>query len=287
MLKRTVPKMIDIELRLDRSLKTISADPAQLQQVVMNLAVNARDAMPHGGRLVIETENVRLDEQYVKSHSGTRSGEHVMLSVSDTGRGMKKETVERIFEPFFTTKEVGQGTGLGLAIVYGIVKNHGGGIDCYSEPGRGTTFKIFLPSIERKLTNDDAEQKKSLVGGSETILIIDDEKQIRRLGEQILIMHGYSVLSASDGREGLEIFAKEKKRIDLIILDLIMPEMGGRECLLEILKIDPSAKVLIASGYAADGEIETSIEEGAKASIRKPFEAHRMLEKVRQVLDRT
>ena len=286
LLRRTIPKMIDIELRLAEVLRPIMADPTQLQQVVMNLAVNSRDAMNDAGRLVIHTENVHLDAEYCRTHVGIAPGEYVLLAVSDTGCGMPKEMVDRVFEPFFTTKEVGKGTGLGLALVYGIVQNHGGCVMCYSEPGHGTTFKIFLPVADQADKGDEpAEIRQALVGGSETILLIDDEAPVREFGAQILTRFGYTVLTASDGKRGLDVFRRDKERIDLIILDLIMPGMSGRECLTDIMKTDPSTKVLIASGYATNGQIDASLDEGASASIRKPYEARQLLEEVRRVLD--
>ncbi len=285
MLTRTIPKMIDIQLRLDDNLATVNADPAHLQQVVMNLAVNARDAMPDGGKLVIETRNVHLDEHYCKTHLGTKPGDYVVLAVSDTGRGMDKDQVKHIFEPFFTTKEAGKGTGLGLSIVYGIVRNHGGNIMCYSEPGQGTTFKIYLPAIAKHRAGGRLADKDEPVGGHETLLLIDDEEPIRRLGAEILSRFGYTVLTADNGREGLQQYKKRQKEISLTILDLIMPEMSGRDCLREILKVNPSAKILVASGYAANGHIDKALEEGAIASIQKPYEAKTFLELVRHVLD--
>jgi two-component system cell cycle sensor histidine kinase/response regulator CckA len=287
MLKRTIPRMIDITLDLAADIRTVSADPAQLQQVLMNLALNARDAMPEGGTLSIETRNVHLDREYSKSHYGLKPGEYVLLSVADTGTGMDRKTVEHIFDPFFTTKEAGEGTGLGLSIVYGIIRNHGGNVFCYSEPGEGTVFKIYLPSIETNRQEGKIRQADDLAGGAETILLVDDEESVRMLGEKILTKFGYQVLSASNGREGLEVFARAKDRISLVILDLIMPEMSGRECLAEILKLDPSMRVIIASGYSANGQIDASLEEGAAASIRKPYDARQLLRMVRRVIDET
>ncbi|MFC1833238.1 PAS domain S-box protein [Thermodesulfobacteriota bacterium] len=285
MLERTIPKMIAIDLEVASDLQVVQVDPGQFQQALMNLAVNARDAMPEGGRLVIQTANVDLDEEYCKAHIGAEPGTHVMLAVSDTGCGMDKDTQEKIFDPFFTTKEVGKGTGLGLSIVFGIVKSHGGTITCYSEPGEGTTFKIYFPAIKQAQGHEVEVQSERLIGGTETILLVDDEDAVRKLGESILRRFGYTVLTASNGLEALEVFQNQKERIPLVILDLIMPEMGGRECLREIMRIDPAAKVLIASGYGANGQIDGALEEGAKTSIRKPYEAKELLRAVRDVLD--
>ena len=285
MLTRTLPKIIEIEMSLADELDTITADPTQLQQVVMNLAVNARDAMPDGGKLFIETRNVYLDEEYCKSHLGIKPGKYVLLSVSDGGLGMDDETQRHIFDPFFTTKETGKGTGLGLSVVFGIIKNHGGNITCYSEEGKGTSFKIYLPTIRKTFEEKELDQADADVYGTETILVVDDEDSVRRLGETMLRKFGYTILTASNGLEGLETFRRNKEAISLVILDLIMPEIDGNRCLREILNIAPSMKVLIASGFAANGQIEVALEEGAKASIRKPYEARQMLETVRKVLD--
>ena len=287
MLKRTIPKMISIQLNLAEDLRTVKADPGQLLQAVMNLAVNARDAMPDGGKIVIETANVHLDADYCKAHHASKPGDYVLLAISDTGCGMDKETREKIFDPFFTTKEIGKGTGLGLSVVYGIVKSHGGNIICYSEPGEGTTFKIYIPAVEQSREPRELDQSGGLVGGTETILLVDDEDSVRMMAVELLQRFGYSVLTASNGREALEVFHKHAESIALVILDLIMPEMGGRECLRELLRIDPDVAVLIASGYGANGQIDGAMEEGAKASIRKPYEARQLLETVRSVLDET
>ncbi len=287
LLERSIPKMISIELHLGEKLKIINADPAQIEQIMMNLGVNARDAMPDSGKLVFETENVILDEEYCKMHLGTTPGEYVVLSVSDTGHGMDRETVEHIFEPFFTTKETGRGTGLGLATVYGIVKSHGGHISCYSEPGQGTTFKIYFPVIEQEReVAREREAEIPVKGGNETILLVDDEEDIRDLGESVLTRFGYTVIMVSDGESALEIYRQEKEKIALVLLDLIMPGMGGSRCLEEILKIDPDARVIIASGYSADGKAKEALESGAVEFIGKPFQLRDMLRKVREVLDK-
>jgi len=285
MLTRTIPRMISIKLDLADDLHTINADPAHLQQVVINLAVNARDAMPDGGTLLIETRNAQLDAEYCKSHLGTNPGRYVLLAVSDNGFGMEKETAEQIFEPFFTTKRPGEGTGLGLSIVYGIVKNHAGNIICYTEPGEGTTFKVYLPTMESEVDTTESADVDTLPRGLETILLVDDEEAVRNSGESILTFFGYSVLTAANGREGLEVYRRKRHEISLVILDLIMPEMSGGDCLLEILRIDPDAKVIIASGYTANGQINQALQEMAKAFLRKPYEAHDVLQLVREVLD--
>jgi two-component system, cell cycle sensor histidine kinase and response regulator CckA len=284
-LERMLPKMILIETRLTKDLWTINGDPTQVDQVIMNLAVNARDAMPEGGKILIETENLFLHEDYCKEHLETAPGPHVLLTLSDTGDGIEKESLPNIFEPFYTTKEVGKGTGLGLSIVYGIVKNHGGQVTCYSEPGEGTVFKIYLPVIENTVKLSVEEEEETVQGGDEKILLVDDEEGIRNLGVQLLEMHGYSVLAAENGEEALAIYQKEKERIDLVILDLIMPGMGGRRCLEELLRLNPQVHVLIASGYSMNGPTRAVIEAGAKGFIRKPYDIRKMLQVVRKTLD--
>jgi PAS domain S-box-containing protein len=286
LLERTIPKMIDIELHLEKEPWIVNADPVQMEQALMNLAVNAKDAMPEGGRLVFETENVTLDEAYCRTHLGVRPGKYMLLSISDSGHGMDKETLEHVFEPFYTTKEVGKGTGLGLSMVYGIVQNHGGYITCYSSQGVGTTFKIYLPLIEGEGEDREVEEMVvAAVGGSETILLVDDEELIRELGVELLGDEGYTVLTASGGESALEIYQQEKEKIDLIILDLILPGIGGGKCLEELLSMNPRAKVIIASGYSANGPMKETIEAGAKGYISKPFDVGHMLKVVREVLD--
>ena len=286
LLERTIPKMIEIELYLSESPAVVSADPIQVEQAIMNLAVNAKDAMPEGGKIVIETEKVKLDEQFCKTHLGARPGEYVLLSISDTGHGMDREILEHVFEPFYTTKDVGKGTGLGLAMVYGIVKNHEGYILCYSEISTGTTFKIYLPALEQSGQRQKPDETKDLFkGGDETILLVDDEEYIRDLGVELLTDAGYHVLTATDGEEGLELYRKEQKNIDLIILDLVIPGMGGKKCYEEILRISPKAKILIVSGYSANGPGKAALEAGARGFVGKPFDVSHLLETIREILD--
>ncbi len=285
MLSRTIPKMIEIRLVLADELAAVNADPTQVDQILMNLAVNARDAMPEGGRLSIQTENVTLDEHYAKTHLGAKPGRYVLLAVSDTGQGMDKETLEHIFEPFFTTKGPGEGTGLGLAMVYGIVKQHGGYIVCYSELSRGTSFKIYFPSLVSDEKLAAAETKKLPRGGSETILVVDDEELLRDLGSRILTKAGYTVITASNGKGALEVYHARGGEISLVILDLIMPEMGGTQCLEGLLRLDPSVKVVIASGYSAYGTTRDALASGARGFVSKPFDISQVLEVVRAVLD--
>ncbi len=285
LLLRTIPRMIGIETNLADNLKTVRADPTQIEQILLNLAVNSRDALPDGGRLVIETENVILDEEYARRHVEVKPGQYVRLTVSDTGCGMDRETTERVFDPFFTTKETGQGTGLGLSTVYGIVKNHGGHITCYSQPGAGTTFKIDFPVLETEIETDVTESGGMPAFGTETILVVDDEEYIRELAQRYLINAGYTILTAGNGIEALAVYRKNQSDISLVILDLIMPEMGGMECLGELLKLDPNVKVLIASGFSPAGPARETIKAGVNGFIDKPFRAREMLRTIRRVLD--
>lgn len=286
MLSRTIPKMVEIRTKLEEGIHTVNADPSQLQQVLINLALNARDAMPGGGTFTIETCNLRLDEAYCRTHLGTKPGDYVLLSVTDDGSGMDSKTKARIFDPFFTTKEMGKGTGLGLSIAYGIIRSHGGHILCYSEPGEGTAFKIYLPAIvEEGISSSKAINIEALKGGTETVLIIDDEEMVRQLAVETLSNFGYRVLSAPDGRQGIDLYRERPDSIDLVILDLIMPEMGGRQCLESILQINASAKVVIASGHSANGQLEDAHRMGSAAIISKPYDVTSLLTLVRQVLD--
>jgi two-component system, cell cycle sensor histidine kinase and response regulator CckA len=286
LLERTIPKMIEVEFRLAEDLKMVNADSGQVEQILMNLVVNAKDAMPDGGKLVVETANVTLDQDYCRIHRVANPGNYVQLTVTDTGHGIDKMTIEHIFEPFYTTKETGKGTGLGLATVYGIVKSHNGHIVCYSEPDEGTTFKIHLPTIDSTQEARKAEDHLTAPeGGSETILLVDDEEPIRSLGTQILEEFGYTVLTAADGESALRLYSEEQEKIDLVILDLIMPGMGGKLCLVELLKINLEAKVAIASGYSPDGPTKEILKNGAKGFISKPYDLRQMLRVVREVLD--
>ncbi len=284
LLRRTIPKMISIELHLSDDLKTVNADPSQMEQILLNLAVNARDAMPGGGRLIIETQNIHLDEEHCRRHLEVKPGNYVRMMVSDTGCGIPTELVERIFEPFYTTKKVGQGTGLGLAMVFGIVKGHGGHILCYSELGIGTIFKIDIPALEGEAESDVAETSEMPAFGTETILVVDDEEDIRELARRYLTRAGYHILMAGDGKEALEVYRQNQSNISLVILDLIMPGMGGKECLGRLLQMNPDVKVLVASGFSADGPARDVIRAGAKGFIDKPFRTKQMLKTIRGVL---
>lgn len=286
-LERTIPKMIDIELHPGGRLWYVNADPVQIEQVVLNLGSNAADAMPEGGRLVVETKNVTLDDDYTRSRMGIEPGKYVQITVSDTGHGIEKEDVEHIFEPFFTTKAIGKGTGLGLASVYGIVKGHGGYIYCYSEIGQGTTFRIYLPAA--RSSKDQTKIKavrKPMATGSERILLVDDEEMIRNYAMRALKRFGYEVLTASNGEEALEIYCKETKTVELVILDIGMPGMGGHKCMRRLMEVNPSVRVIISSGYSKNGSLKETLKSGAAAFVGKPYDLDNLLNTVRMVLDR-
>lgn len=287
LLARTLPKMIAIETHLADDLKIINADSVQVEQMIMNLSINSRDAMPDGGILVIDCRNTILDENYCKRHVDAVPGEYVRLSISDNGKGMDKQILEHVFEPFFTTKKTGKGTGLGLAMVYGIIKNHGGHITCTSEPGKGTTFRVYFPVVEEP--DLDQPQRRSeleqIPYGNETILLVDDEDYLRDLGERLLAKFGYSVLTAPDGETAVQIYREHGTQISLVILDLIMPGIGGKNCLDLILEEDLSARVIIASGYSVDGSTQKELELKTKGFVSKPFELNQMLNMVRKTLD--
>ncbi len=286
LLYRTIPKMIEIELKLEEELRPVQADSNQVEQMLINLAVNAKDAMPDGGKLTITTQNVQVENQFCGECGGHFTGQYVLLRVSDTGHGMSEDVLQHIFEPFFTTKGLADGTGLGLSTVFGIVKMHSGHISCESEVGKGTTFSMYFPAAEEAKPDTEPERKATpIAGGTETILVVDDEPMISELAKRILTNAGYSVLTVGSGKEALQIYAQQKSDIALVILDLIMPEMGGEECLKELLKIDPQVKALIASGLAISGDTKTFLDTEAKGKVAKPFNTRDLLRSVRHVLD--
>ena len=287
LLVRTIPKMIAIETHLGPDLKIISGDPIQIEQIIMNLCINARDAMPDGGRLAITCQNEVLDKRFCQLHVGVVPGEFVRLGITDNGHGMDKQTQKHIFEPFFTTKKTGEGTGLGLAMVYGIVKNHGGHITCESDPGKGTTFSVYFPVIEEARPRPALQdhEAKTTPYGQELILLVDDEDYLRDLGERMLAMFGYTVLKAPDGETAVQIYQERGQEISLVILDLIMPGIGGKNCLDLILEVDPSAKVIIASGYSAAEFDQKDLELKARGFVAKPYELNQLLGMIRKTLD--
>jgi CheY-like chemotaxis protein len=252
----------------------------------MNLATNARDAMPKGGLLTIGTETLDIDEEFIKEHGFGNEGEYALISLTDTGAGMDRETREKIFEPFFTTKEVGKGTGLGLAMVYGIIKQHDGYINVYSEPGRGTTFRIYLPLIQAEAEEIKPEAIQPIETCTETVLLAEDEDVIREFIKKLLEEYGYKVITAVDGQTAINEFKAHKNKIQLLLLDVIMPNRNGREAYEEIKKIRPDIKVLFMSGYPADIIQKHDIIERGFAYIEKPASPTKLLRKIRDILDK-
>lgn len=286
MLRRLIGENIVLKTALDRSLGQVKADPGQIEQIVVNLCVNARDAMPAGGRLTIETTNVSLEQAYRNQQVHIRAGNYVMLSVSDNGCGMDAETQARIFEPFFTTKELGKGTGLGLSTVYGIVKQSEGTVWVYSEVGKGTTFKIYLPRVDEvNQTADQDKQLRRVPRGHETILVVEDEDIVRALSTEILEKQGYHVLSAPNGREGLRLCREFGGRIDLLITDVVMPQMSGRELTAELAVVRPETRVLYMSGFTDDAIVRHGVLDEDVFFIQKPFSPDALAIKTRSVLD--
>lgn len=286
MMRRLIGENIDVITILKPDLGRVKADPGQIEQVIVNLAVNARDAMPEGGKLIIETSNAELDAGYASQHVGTKPGSYVVISVSDAGHGMDAETQAHIFEPFFTTREQGKGTGLGLATVYGIVKQSGGNIWVYSEPGHGTTFKIYLPLLRRR--EDEAGPLPSPPApgrGIETVLLVEDEERVRELVKEVLSKQGYTVLTAGNGEEGLAISQREPRRIDLLLTDVVMPRMSGRELAENLARARPPLKVLYMSGYTDNAILQKGMLDPEMKFIQKPFTPEALARKVREVLD--
>lgn len=283
LLRRTIGEHIEFTAKLSPTLARVKADPNQIEQILMNLAVNARDAMPHGGSLRLETANVRVDEKLAQQHAGLRPGDYVLLAVADTGSGMDLKIQARVFEPFFTTKEKGKGTGLGLATVYGIVKQSDGYISVESAPGQGTTFHIYLPRVEAPAAPAPApSEKPASTTGSETILLVEDEESVRRLARAFLENRGYKVLEARDGAHAVEICEERNQTIHLMVTDVVMPKMGGRELAQRVAVLRPEIRVLFVSGYTGDSLI---LPGPHAAFLEKPFGPADLIKKVREMLD--
>jgi two-component system cell cycle sensor histidine kinase/response regulator CckA len=287
MLRRMIGEDIELIMELHDDLGKVKVDPGQIEQMILNLAVNAKDAMPEGGTLIIEIAMAELDEEYARKHVAVKPGQYVKLSVSDTGFGMAPEVRERVFEPFFTTKEKGKGTGLGLSTVYGIVKQSGGNVWVYSEPGHGTTFKIYLPRVDEPL--DEMRQRAmgtELPGGNETILVVEDEDEVRKLAVRILKKQGYEVLEASHGGEASIICEQQVGTIRLMLTDVVLPVMSGRKLVETLVPLHPEMKVLYMSGYTDNAIAHHGILEKGLSYIQKPFTVEALVRKVREVLDK-
>ena len=287
MLHRLIGEDISLTTRLDPGLALIRADPSQLEQVLLNLAVNARDAMPGGGNLIITTDNAELSDEQLDRHLGASAGSYAMLAVTDTGGGMTREVQRRLFEPFYTTKEAGKGTGLGLATVHGIVKQSGGDIYVYSEVGHGTTFKLYFPRLSESAEADVCPPEKAAIppSGSETLLIAEDDDVLRALGARVLGSLGYKVLVARTGAEALRIVAEHDGAIDLIATDVVMPGMNGSHLVEKVLEARPGIRVLFMSGYTDDEVMRRGVIDGQTAFLQKPFTPDLLAHKVRGVLD--
>jgi two-component system cell cycle sensor histidine kinase/response regulator CckA len=286
MLRRLIGEDIRLTSVLDPALGRVKADPGQIEQIIMNLVVNARDAMPQGGKVTLETRNVELDETYAQAHQEVKPGRYVMLATTDTGSGMTEEVKARIFEPFFTTKEKAKGTGLGLATVYGIVKQSGGFIYVYSEPGAGTVFKVYFPLVTESLTSVASPSAGAKAAtGTETLLLVEDEEGVRMLTRQVLQSYGYKVLDACDGAQAIRSAQQHQGPIDLVVSDVVMPGMGGRQLTERLAALRPAIKVLYLSGYTDDAVVRHGVLTAQTHFLQKPFTPAALANKVREVLD--
>jgi hypothetical protein len=285
MLRRLIGEDVQFATVLGEGTSWVKVDAGQIEQVIMNLAVNARDAMPQGGNLTIETSNIELDESYTKTHPDARAGRFALLAISDTGCGITPEVKARIFEPFFTTKSVGQGTGLGLAVVHGIIKQSGGNIDVYSEVGVGTTFRIYLPAVQQQAAALSDIAREAPSHGSETILLVEDEESVRDLATLVLRECGYTVMTAPEGLAALQLMATCREQVDLLVTDVVMPEMGGRKLAETLLAEHPELRVLFMSGYTDDAVVRHGVLQANANFLQKPFTPNSLADKVRAVLD--
>ena len=286
MLRRIIGEHVTLSLALGTGIDRVLVDPSQLDQIVLNLAVNARDAMPDGGKITIETANKAVDESYIKIHPYAKIGNYVMISVTDTGVGMTPEVRKHIFEPFFTTKDQSKGTGLGLSVVYGAVKQSEGFIEVYSEPDHGACFKIYLPSVEDKQVTDRSLHEGSIPKGTETVLLVEDEDALRELARHILDSYGYNVLVAANGEEALKIFNQQQDKIDLLLTDVVMPGMGGRKLSEQIAAARPTIKTIYMSGYTDDAIVRHGILHDNVNFLQKPFSPQDLAHKVYEVLQK-
>jgi signal transduction histidine kinase len=283
LLKRLLPENVELDLIQASRLPLVKIDGSQVDQVFMNLCVNARDAMPNGGRITIETEQVVVNGAFAKTHPWAKPGRYVLTTVTDTGSGMAQDVVERVFEPFYTTKPQGAGTGLGLAVAYGIVRQHLGMLHCYSEPGVGTTFKVYLPVHSRSASDVGTKIAGAVPRGNERILVAEDDPAVRAVIESILDTAGYRVVAVESGEAACEIAAREP--VDLVLLDVVMPGMTGREALERIRLVRPGARFILSSGYTAQTDTSDPFDAGATTLLEKPYDPDRLLRAVRRALD--
>ncbi len=286
LLQNLIGEQIELKTLLNPDEQIVRADPSQIEQVLMNLCLNAKDAMPHGGRLLITTENVDIDEDYQRAHAYASAGKYVRLSVSDSGVGMDSDTLERIFEPFFTTKEIGKGTGLGLATVYGIVKQHRGFVNVYSEPGQGSVFRVYLPSDAGVPEMPAPQTSEMITRGTEVILVAEDHDALREMAHETLASQGYRPILASDGVEALRLFKAKAKGIQLVILDVVMPGLNGPDAYTQMSAIKPGLPVIFTTGYTAEMvSLNHKIEEGA-SFLQKPYSRQALARAVRNALNK-
>ncbi len=286
-IKDTFPKDIRLEFSIPNDIWTILGDPTQMHQILLNLCVNARDAMPNGGNLTVDVENCVLDEQYAAMNIQAKPGRYVNISVTDSGTGIPPRIVDKIFEPFFTTKDLNKGTGLGLSTVMAIVKSHDGIINVYSEPGKGTTFNVYLPAMEisPEARKEQAEQASLPRGNGETILVVDDEASILTITSQTLQAFGYRVLTATDGAEAVAVYAQHRNEIAVVLTDMMMPVMDGPATIHALRRINPAIKIIAASGLNDNASVARVSEAGIKHFLTKPYTAGTMLKTIRAILD--
>jgi len=287
MLQRILGADVDLVSRPTKPLGRVRVDPSSVEQVIMNLVVNARDAMPTGGKLTMETDNVVLDEAYAQAHLGVKPGPHVMLAVTDTGTGIDSATLSRIFEPFFTTKEQGKGTGLGLSTVFGVVQQSGGSVWVYSEVGKGTTFKVYLPRVDAAVEAVGDTVPPTTLRGTETILLVEDDDQVRVVARGILRRSGYDVIEAHNAGEALLSSEQHAGTIHLLLTDVVMPQMSGPELAKRLVSVRPDMKVLCMSGYTDDSIVRHGVLEAHIAYLQKPITPEALTARVRGVLDGT
>jgi CheY-like chemotaxis protein len=283
--KETFPRSIDIRTDVQKDLWTISGDPTQLHQVIMNMCVNARDAMPESGILSISAENIFIDENYARMNIDAKVGQYVVITVSDTGTGIPSEILDRIFDPFFTTKQPGKGTGLGLSTSLAIVKSHGGFITVYSEVGKGTVFKVYLPVVKATEVQKVEEQQLELLAGhGESILVVDDEAMVREITSSILETNGYGVLTANNGKEAIKVYKQNGEKIKAVLMDMMMPVMDGQACIKALRKVNPDIKIIAVSGLAEKEKLAKVAVTHVKAFLPKPYIAKKLLKTIHEVI---